>query len=366
MIPCEASAAVDPRFPPRHDLDLAQRAAIAQVCARIDRPEEWLADDGYEHTIVGGAVDGARTAWVERRSQLRGGWEDVDYFLRVRAGDALVREWVVDTYNPYFGCDVGELRFCGDTVAVIYREKHATIVCALAPGAAPRLRAISDDWQIRGDVVLHTSEARGLVEQLRLPDLAPLVPLPRAAAVEHLSSGSYDHSPAQPTDAAALQRRIAARLPPLPAATAEMLIGALAYRFWDGWPALASTYDERGPRRWNTPCWLPFYCHQAARGPDARALLGHLDVVASRPPSAHGPEDISAELACRHIAARCGELAAACRAGHLPEETSCYFWVDWSQAAFAGARALFPGGMWAAWSDLRPRARELRELGDRA
>ena len=58
-------------------------------------------------------------------------------------------------------------------------------------------------------------------------------------------------------------------------------------------------------------------------------------------------------------------LAASRRAlyGHLPEETSCYFWADWSRAAFGRARDLFPAGLWATWTALEPRARDLLALG---
>src|SRR5262245_29902955 len=105
---------LDALFPARDHPDAAHAAGVAAACARLGRDAEWLADDGYEHAIVAGVVDGARVAWVERRSQERRGWEDVDYFLRARAGDGATQEWTVDTYNPYFGCDVGHLRWHGD------------------------------------------------------------------------------------------------------------------------------------------------------------------------------------------------------------------------------------------------------------
>src|SRR5688572_20098835 len=100
-------------FPERDEIDAACAAGIAEACERLDCAHEWIADDGFEHQIVGGAVDGARVAWVEKRARSDGGWEDVEYRLRMRAGDVLVREWVVDTYNPHFGCDVGYLRWWG-------------------------------------------------------------------------------------------------------------------------------------------------------------------------------------------------------------------------------------------------------------
>lgn len=345
-------------FPPALDASQRPDDGAAQACARLGRPREDVDEDGYEREILAGAVDGDRLAWVERRARTSpGGWEDVDYHLRVQVGDVITREWTVDTYNPYFGCDVGALRLYADTVVTIYREKHATVVVALGPAGAPRMRWIADDWRIVGDVVLFRSESRGLVERLALPDLAPLTPLPAAIAAAYLSS----ETPIPFLAGRASSTEILARLPGIPGPLAELLVGALAYRYWDDWPPLAARYDDLDRTRWNPPCWLPFYAQRAAHGAAGRAVLDALDAAARRPAAGDGADP--AELACRHLAARARELAAACRAGRLPGGTSCYFWVEWSQRAFTGSRDLFPPGLWATWTELAPRARELLALG---
>lgn len=344
------------------DDEAAEPTGIAEACARLGCPTMWIADDAAEHEIVAGAVDGERLAWVERRWLICGDYEDVEYTLCMRSGAGPMREWIVDTYNPYFGCTVGYMRWWGDSVVMIYREKHKTIVCRIDPDGSPQLRRIADRWRVAADQVLFASEARGLVERMRLPDLELRGPLPLAAAAEHLASGTYAHLPPLAPAPEVMWQQIAARLPAVPAAIAELLIGALAYRFWDAWPAPAATYDALDGQRWNPPNWLPFYHHHAQGPADARTLLAQLELVAARPPAL---DDALAELACRHIAARCHELAGVCRAGHLPEAAYCYFWVEWSQAGFAGARALFPAGMWAVYEALRPRAGELKLLGER-
>ncbi|MBZ5709528.1 hypothetical protein [Nannocystis pusilla] len=354
-------------FPEREDeVDAEQAVAIDEVCARLGRPREWVADDGFEHTVVGGAIAGERVAWVERRSSGDEGWEDVDYFLRMRVGEVLVREWVVDTYNPYFGCDVGYLRWWGEEVVAIYREKHETIACALGSTGAPRMRPLAFAWKVLGDVVLYESEARGLVERVLLPEFFQGTPMGAATAAELMANGTCPRGQPIGTSPAALQRQIAERLPGLTGPVAELIVGATAYRFWDAWPLPGAKYEEvYSTHRWNPPCWLPFYCYCASSGAEARALLEQLDMVAARRPGEVDAESEAAELACRHIADRCRELAAACRAGHLPGDASCSFWVEWSQTAFSDAEALFPAGMWAAWQALRPRAREMDALARR-
>lgn len=360
--------AADSLFPARDDPDAGQAAAVAAVCARLGRPRESLDADGYTHTIVGGALAGDRVAWVEQRWQDHG-YEDIEeYTLFMWGGDQPRRAWIVDTYNPWFGCEVLHLRWIGPEVTMIYAEKHHTIACVLAPGGAPRLRAIDSHWQVVDDVVFHASESRGLVERLTLPALLRCAPLSVADAAGALAEGTCEPPPPLPDDPAALRRQICARLPAISGPTAELLVGALAYRFWDQHPPLSGSYAEayaHSGGRWNPPCWLPFYWHHTRPPSEAERLLAELDAVAARLPAVHDDTEAVAELAARHIAVRCGELATACRAGHLPEGTACYFWFERSQAAFAAAQSLFPPGMWAVWTELRPRASELRALGER-
>lgn len=351
-------------FPEWDEVSEEQEAEIAAVCARLGRSREWAAEDGYTHAIVGGAVAGERVAWVEKVEEDDGGWVDVDYFLHMRSGEK-VREWKVDTYNPYFGCDVGHLRWWDGAVVLVYREKHRTIACRLGPDGSPQLRAIGHGWTVLNEVLICDSRARGLVERIELPALRPMAPLPAALAERSMVMGSCPLGQPITDEPAGLQRRIAAGLPEVAGPIAELLVGALAYRFWEPRPPLAATYaavfDEE---RWNTPCWLPFYAYWASSAKERQVLLAQLDAVAARAPGEFEGEDDTAELACQHIAARCAELAAVCRAGRLPDGECCYFWVEWSQEVFAGAEGLFPAGMWAVWQGLRPRARELLALGE--
>lgn len=354
-------------FPEWEEVGEEQAAAIAAVCARLGMEREWLTEDDYIHAIVGGALEGERVAWVEKVEKDDGGWVDVDYFLRMRVGATQVREWTVDTYNPYFGCEVGHLRWWDDSVVIVYREKHRTIVCRLGPEGAPQLRAVGYAWTVLNEVLLCESRASGLVERIHLPALRPMTPLPAALADRSMAMGACPVGQPITSEPAVLQRQIAAGLPEVAGPIAELLIGALAYRFWEPRPPLFATYQEAydDDHPWNTPCWLPFYLYCASSAAERAVLLAQLDAVAMRTPEAFGHEDDTAELACRHIAARCAELAAACRAGRLPDGESCYFWVDWSQEAFPEAEALFPAGMWAVWQALCPRARELRAFGER-
>ncbi len=352
---------VEALFPERES-DEAMQAAVASVCARLGRARD-VVKDGQVSTVVAGVIDGERVAWVEQRWR-DAGYEDIDgYELYVDGAGS--RAWEIDTYNPWFGCTVHLMRWYGDDLVVIYSEKHHTIVCVLDRDGAPRMRVVNWRWQVVGDLVLYASEARGLVERIHLPDLAVGAPLPADEAAIDLTAGTCE--PAAPLAAGtpAFWRQVALRLPEIDEELGELLIGSLAYRFWEARPAAANTYEDAYAAesgRWNTPCWLPFHWVRTRGLAEGRALLADLEAVAARAPTACSPMEAPAELAARHIAARAGELAAACRAGRLPEGTSCAFWIEWSQIEFAKAESRFPGRMWAAYQQLRKSAPELLAL----
>jgi len=361
---CDAVAVIDVEelFPGREAPDEAMQAAIAAVCVRLGRAVD-VVRDGQVSTVVAGAIDGERVAWVEQRWR-DAGYEDIDgYELYVDGAGS--RMWEIDTYNPWFGCTIHFMRWYGDDLVVIYSEKHHTIVCVLDQGGAPRMRVVHGRWQVVGDLVLYASEARGLVERIHLPDLGVCAPLPADEAAIDLTAGTCE--PAAPLVAGtpAFWRQVALRLPEVDEVLAELLIGSLAYRFWEERPPVASTYEEAyaaASGRWNPPCWLPFHWLRTRGMAEAKALLAELEAVAARAPTACNFAEAPAELAARHIAARAGELAAACRAGRLPEGTSCSFWIEWSQVEFAAAKPRFPVAMWSEYQQLRKSAPELLAL----
>src|SRR5205823_2555194 len=115
-------------------------------------------------------------------------------------------------------------------------------------------------------------------------------------------------------------------------AAEELVIGSLAYPFWDPGPAPRSAYDGGKRRRWNSPSWLPFYFGELQDEADRRRYLDLLRIAASYAPKPLRPlsiGDAAAELAARFIAGRMGPIIKACESRRLPER-QCYFWHDHS------------------------------------
>jgi hypothetical protein len=131
---------------------------------------------------------------------------------------------------------------------------------------------------------------------------------------------------------------------------AELIIGALGYRFWHQWPEAVFTYTTGG-RPWNSPCWLPFYWYTSLNSQEKMTFLRLLDQVGGR---CFPLELTPLSIAAAYIAKRCVAIAAACRAERLPEKARCHFWKSWSVKGFTKELDLFPTGLQRAFKQLRP------------
>ena len=366
----------EPLFPDWGDQMETQVQPVHDACALLGIPENWTDSDGYEHEIEGAALtnENRKIAWIESRRKMLDGFEDVTYRLKARVGGEQFLDWEVDTYNPFFGCDVGYMHWWGDRIVVVYREKHHMMLCSIDVSAEPLLLALSDDWRVVDDVVYYESEERGLVEALSLPEIVRCPPCSEVQLRGVLDGNSGPVlSPSQrefPNDPTALQDALREALwqESAPAPEADLLIGALAFRFWDNWPRPAHNYAQASPRRWNSPTWLPFYWYKNLPARDADSFLGMLESIGSRTAPAPSPKDDSTtaviKLASAHISSRCKELAQVCRVGSLPEHSYCYFWVDRSHKEFTKKLSLFPQGFQEAYRRLAKHKKQWQRLGE--
>jgi hypothetical protein len=151
-----------------------------------NQPANFVDQDGYEHRTAAEARHPEKgwRAWVEEKSKwvekiLPGEskpqrWLDNEFRLRAMIDNRLAIDWVVETYNPAFGCEVGYLAWHGEHVVAVYLEKHDTYVCALAAGAPVKLLCISHEWSVAGGVLSFLDYGSGRVKRLSLPSLEPL------------------------------------------------------------------------------------------------------------------------------------------------------------------------------------------------
>jgi hypothetical protein len=175
----------------RHDdaPNWEQLGFLKVVCWARAQPNYWHDEKGYEHEITAAAFHPAagHFAWVERRQKQIAdeqgrAWLDIEYRLKVEMDGQLAIDWVIETYNPFFGCDVGYLVWHGNRVVMIYREKHDSYACSLAVDDKPRLVQIADQWRVIDGVIEFCQWRARVVERLSVPDLQPISPLIDAEA----------------------------------------------------------------------------------------------------------------------------------------------------------------------------------------
>jgi uncharacterized protein (TIGR02996 family) len=153
------------------DPDLVRLEAVAQS---LHRPSRFVDASGYEHRLVAGALHPWEPviAYVECRSRTEpSGYVDIEFQLHVRRGQEL-RAWPIETYNPYFGCDVRFMEWYGDSAVAIYREKHHTYACRFGLNHRPTFKAIEHYWVLDGRHLGYWGYRETAVRRLTIPALA--------------------------------------------------------------------------------------------------------------------------------------------------------------------------------------------------
>ncbi len=332
----------------------------AEVAAALGRPLHAEDPEGWEVALSAGAQAEGAIAWVERRSRERGASEEVAYTLHASRGEA-TRTWRLECYNPYFGCTVELIRWVDDAVALVYREKHTTLLARVPLAGPPRLLDVGGSWRAWGDVLFARAAVPGLARSAGIVDATWRTPLPLSALAAAEARGEpapplarLAPPPADPARFwAALRERV---LPGAPALEADLLLGSQCYPFCrPGRPATTS-YDASPPE--------PLSPHELPRGweaaldsrqqPRFRALLERAAAAARGPL----PQDLTGEaLALEAAALQLAERATALLAPPGPGADPEAFWRPWSVARFAALlRAepgTFPPGFHEAFARLR-------------
>jgi hypothetical protein len=164
---------------------------IGTAAQLLGRPIAFVDPNGYECEIIGAAVnDSGDIAYVESRAKDVGfnrygaNQRHIDISIRVHlVGQSGRRESAdIESYNPFFGCDVRFFEWMGRTAILIYREKHWTFACRFGDLWPPRFVKIEDDWVINGSLLGYIGYKEAMVRRLSFPELEGLEPLSAAEA----------------------------------------------------------------------------------------------------------------------------------------------------------------------------------------
>ncbi len=156
--------------------------AAARILARAVR---FIDEKGYQREMFAAAVNNQTemVAYVETAAKELRDRVDIAIHLHVRSKDGREVVWEVISYNPYFGCNVRFLEWFGETVLMIYREKHRTYVCRIGLDFAPVHKEIGDCWVMNHSVLAsRRNKNETIVQRLSIPALSELPELSQTDA----------------------------------------------------------------------------------------------------------------------------------------------------------------------------------------
>lgn len=150
------------------DAQLIEDAACA-----LGRPVKYVDPEGYEQEIIAATAfnSAGELAYVSCASKDLGNLVAVSFELRVRDANGGEVTSEIETYNPYFGCDVQFMEWRDKSAVLVYREKHDTYVAASTSKGPARYVKIADYWAVNGDLIGYWRFKDTEVRRLLLPDL---------------------------------------------------------------------------------------------------------------------------------------------------------------------------------------------------
>jgi hypothetical protein len=125
-------------------------ARISGAAKILGRSAHYVSPEGYEREIVAASPAGKRgqIAYVESSAKKMKDFVDVSFRFVVRDGVSAEFQSELESYNPFFGCDVHFLEWFDDIAVLIYREKHDTYIAVSSCVGPARYMPIEDDWAI--------------------------------------------------------------------------------------------------------------------------------------------------------------------------------------------------------------------------
>lgn len=176
-------AEVTRRFSPD---DPPAAGVLERAAAMLGRAVSFVDRRGYQCELLAVAVDEptGRVAYVESRMKKKwwSAWIDVTLKFHLRDANGGDRSANLETYNPFFGCEIGCLVWIDEAAVLIYEEKHNTYVCTCGPHWPPKYVQIENDWIISDGVLGYRDDQQDQVQRLTVPTLTPLEPLSQAEA----------------------------------------------------------------------------------------------------------------------------------------------------------------------------------------
>jgi hypothetical protein len=170
------------RFSAGEEPDLQQ---LEDAVRSLGRPVFFVDADGYEREIIGAALNASGDiAYVESRAKDVGGHVDISIRVHLVKSGGRHESVDIESYNPYFGCDVRFFDWIDTSAILIYREKHWTFACRFGDIWPPKFVKIEDDWAIDKSILNYIGYKETMIRRVNLPGLDVLDPIPASEAAK--------------------------------------------------------------------------------------------------------------------------------------------------------------------------------------
>lgn len=145
--------------------DAPNPMSIVKAAELLGRSPYYVDASGYECEIIAAAIrPSSAVAYVESRAKGAGFNRDglagrqIDVSIKIHFDDLAGGHQAVDieSYNPFFGCDVRFLKWYGRSALLIYCEKHWTFACEVGLVWPPTFFKIEERWAITASAAVTT------------------------------------------------------------------------------------------------------------------------------------------------------------------------------------------------------------------
>ena len=164
---------------------------IDEIATALGRERFFVDGDAYEREIIGACKNPTGDiAYVESRNGDGGHDElgfaqryiDVSIKIHLQRKNGKTESVDIESYNPFFGCDVRFFEFVDPTFVLIYDEKHWTFACKFGDIWPPKFVKIEDRWIINNGVIAYIGYNQPNVRRVTFPNLdeLPVIPIQEA------------------------------------------------------------------------------------------------------------------------------------------------------------------------------------------
>jgi len=174
---------------------------IEEIASKLGRERFYVDDSNYECELIGACENLAGDiAYVESRTGDGGHSEhgfgqrfiDVSIKIHLKRKSGETESVDIESYNPFFGCDVRLFEPDGTSFVLIYREKHWTFAYRFGDAWPPKFVKIEDRWIINNNVLAFVGYKEKHVRRVSFPRLDEL---PQISISEAKSNGELPPDP---------------------------------------------------------------------------------------------------------------------------------------------------------------------------